>query len=66
MATQTPCQTDGAVFGIEVTPSTVSVIVELPHDLCLDEDSEALLVANLHNVVELALAPHWPKSKSTP
>lgn len=63
MAVETPCQTHGAVYGIEVTDREVTVTVELPAPLDLAGEQEALLVANLHNALELVLAPYWPGAR---
>lgn len=60
MATETPCQTDGAVYGFAITDDTVMCHVELPFSLALTDDELALLKANLHNALELVLARYWP------
>jgi len=59
-ALETECQTPGAVYDTEIGPKDVKVDVKLPGELDLDEDQAELLEKNLHNVVELALAPHFP------
>lgn len=58
-ALETECQTPGAIYDTEIGPKDVKVDVKLPGELDLDEDQAELLEKNLHNVVELALAPHF-------
>jgi len=58
-ALETECQTPDAVYDTEITPKDVKVDVKLPHELDLDEGQAELLEKNLHNVVELVLAPHF-------
>lgn len=59
MATETPCQTSDAIYGISLTNRLVSCEVEIPFDLNLTADQAALLEANIHNALELVLAPYW-------
>lgn len=59
MAMQTPCQTSGAIFHTEVSERRVSVSVDLPMALELDEAAAELLEANLHNAMELVLARYF-------
>jgi len=63
MALATPCQTSGSVFKIHTSPKRVVVDVEIPWDNTIDltEDEAKILEANLHNAVELALAPYFKK-----
>ena len=56
MAIATRCQTPGAVFHIAIHPRTVTVSVDLPHDLDLDAELAEILEANLHNAAELVMA----------
>jgi len=55
MANKTECQTPGAIFHTEIKPKKVSISVDLPNDLNLDEKQAALLKTNLHNAMELVL-----------
>jgi len=57
MAQETPCQTPGATYHILIEDQAITVGVDLPQPLSLSEDQARLLEANLHNAVELALAP---------
>lgn len=59
MAIETKCQTNGAMFHTQIQDEKVSVNVALPFPLNLTEEQAKLLEANLHNAVELALAPHF-------
>lgn len=58
-AHETPCQTPGAVYDTSITDSSVTLSVELPGTLDLDEDAAKHLEDNLHNAVELVLATQW-------
>lgn len=55
----TRCQTPGAVFHIAISERSVSAIVDLPCALDLTEEGAAILEANIHNAMELALAPYF-------
>jgi hypothetical protein len=57
MALKTRCQTPEAMFTIAISRTAVSVRAELPFGIDLTESQAELLEANLHNAVELALAP---------
>lgn len=59
MAISSPCQTDGAVYGIQISDDTIMCHVELPFQLGLNETEVELLRTNLHNAVELVLARYW-------
>jgi hypothetical protein len=59
MAVRTPCQTPGAIFHVSITDRRVSVAVDIPHSLNLTAADARQLDADLHNVVELALARWW-------
>lgn len=56
MALATPCQTPGAVYHTRIQDDRITVEIDLGHDLILDDESAAILEANLHNAVELVLA----------
>ena len=60
-AVKTDCQTPDAQFHIKVADKKVSVEVDLPKSLDLSEDDAKLLEANLHNAIELVLAPYFKK-----
>lgn len=59
MAIETPCQTPGAQFHISIEARRVTVSVDMPHRFSLTDEQAETLDANLHNAVELVLAPHW-------
>lgn len=59
MAEPTACQTPGATFNTWVDPLTVMVSVDLPFALALSEEQAKILEANMHNAVELVLAPYF-------
>ena len=58
-AVRTECQTPDANYNIEISDDKVSVEVELPMDLDLTEDEAKLLESNIHNAMELVLAPYF-------
>lgn len=59
MAQETLCQTPGAVFHTKINPQSVGVSVELPKKLELTEQQAELLEKNIHNAMELVLAPYF-------
>jgi hypothetical protein len=59
MAMQTVCQTPSTWFTTHISGSDVSVLIELPFDLNLDEDDAELLEKNIHNAMELVLARYF-------
>ncbi len=62
MANATPCQTSGAIFHIAVNDKSVSCKVELPMELKLSEEQAEILETNIHNAMELVLAPYFFKT----
>jgi hypothetical protein len=58
-ALKTPCQTPGAVYDTHIAPTEISVDVKLPEAWDLTESEADELEKNIHNVMELALAPHF-------
>lgn len=60
-AVKTECQTPDAQFNIEISTDKVSVEVELPMELDLTEEEAKLLESNIHNAMELVLAPYFLK-----
>lgn len=62
MAIQTKCQTPGAQFTTKVSPHSVLCEVKFPNKELLLEPHEAeLLMNNMHNAMELVLAPYFKK-----
>jgi hypothetical protein len=59
MAVETPCQTPGAQFHTAISNRRIAVSVDLPGPLRLSAAQAAVLDANLHNALELVLAPYW-------
>jgi hypothetical protein len=59
MAIATDCQTPGAEFTTHVRRLGISVHVVFGQVMELDEDQAKLLEANLHNAIELVLAPYY-------
>lgn len=61
MAVKTPCQTPGAVFHTNISSRNITLSIDLPKDLKLDESEAVLLGNNLHNAAELVLAKYFSK-----
>lgn len=59
MAIKTVCQTPGAIFHTKIKPKTIECKVDLPYPLDLTEEQAKLLEANLHNILEIALARYF-------
>jgi hypothetical protein len=64
MANATPCQTNGAQFHVEVGDNKVSIAVDIPFSLDLSEKDAETLETNMHNAMELVLAPYFVKKNS--
>ncbi len=64
MAVKTICQTPGAVFHTTINKKTVSCTVDLPTPLNLTESQAQLLDSNIHNAMELVLAPYFTEQKT--
>jgi hypothetical protein len=61
LAVPTPCQTPGAIFHVHVTDGEIAIRVEVP--LSFSEAEAELLDANLHNAIELVLAPFFKEKR---
>ena len=57
MALKTACQTPGAQYTTIIKGDKIQVQVELPFRNSLTEEQAVLLEANMHNAMELCLAP---------
>lgn len=66
MAVATTCQTPGAWFHVRVHSGGVEASVTFPGPVRLDEAGAALLEANVHNALELALARYFPVTGGLP
>lgn len=62
MAVETPCQTDGANFTTHITNRGLVVIVDFGRFIELNEEEATVLDANIHNALELVLAPYFKES----
>lgn len=65
MAIETKCQTDGAVYNIEISSSEINISVKVPFELELTEDEAKLLESNIHNVLELVLSKYFTEKSET-
>lgn len=59
MAKATECQTDGAIYGLVITPKQITVDIELPEPIFWDTHELEILKANLHNAMELVMARYF-------
>lgn len=59
MAMETPCQTDGAMFSIHVMTTGISARVTFGKNIELTKEQAIILQANIHNALELVLAPYF-------
>lgn len=55
----TECLTSGAQFNTQIEPSRVSISVDMPFDLNIDEEEAIKLETLLHNAVELVLSRYF-------
>ncbi len=62
-AVKTKCQTAGAVYQTQITENNITVNIKIPFNLDLNKSEAKLLEDNIHNVLELVLAPHFLKKK---
>ena len=60
-AVRTECQTGGAVYKIDISEDNITAVVNLPFELQLDKDEAKLLESNIHNALELVMAPYFKK-----
>lgn len=63
MAIESPCQTPGTVYETNVSAGEVSVTLTFEHPLSLTGDQIAVLKVNLHNALELVMAPFFGESR---
>jgi hypothetical protein len=59
MAMETRCQTPGATYKSRITEYGVTVAVRYGKKLDLTEQEAELLEQNIHNALELVLAPYY-------
>jgi hypothetical protein len=62
MAIKTPCQTPGAVFHTKISLKKIESSIDLPNELPLTKEEAKVLEANIHNAMEMALAPYFTKT----
>ena len=55
----TKCLTSGAYFDTRIEPDRVSIAVEMPFSLDIDEDEAKELETLLHNAVELVMSRYF-------
>ena len=55
----TECLTSGAQFSTQIEPRKVSISVDIPFDLNINEEEAVKLETLLHNAVELVLSRYF-------
>ena len=55
----TKCLTSGAYFSTHVEPRRVSIAVDMPFELDIDEEEAIELETLLHNAVELVMSRYF-------
>jgi hypothetical protein len=58
-AVKTECQTPGTQYQIDISDKAISVNIELPMKLDIDEEEAKLLESNLHNAIEIVLSKYF-------
>lgn len=58
-AIKTACQTKDAVYNIDISDNSIDIKIKLPFDLDINEKEAKTLEANLHNLIEIALAKYF-------
>ena len=64
MAVETKCQTPGVIFNTHTHNNVICVELSLPFNFNLDEQEAEPLEMNIHNALELVLAPHFKNRQS--
>jgi hypothetical protein len=63
MALETPCQTPDAIYKTQMYnilgQFMLNIGIEFPFPLNLTEEQAEILEKNIHNALELVLAPHF-------
>jgi hypothetical protein len=59
VAQKTRCLTNGAVFHTAISSKKVSISVDLPFNLDIDESEADILTRLLHNQLETILRFYW-------
>lgn len=59
MAMKTQCQTPDASFSMHLTSTYMDVSVDFGRSINLTQQQAELLEANIHNALELVLAPYY-------
>ena len=59
MAIETACQTPGLVYTTQIHDTGLTVVVNFNRVNYFTEDEAEILDANIHNALELVLAPYF-------
>ncbi len=58
-AQDTKCQTPDVVYNIDISDEKISITLDLPKSLRLDEEEAELLEKNIHNSLEIVLSKYF-------
>jgi hypothetical protein len=58
-AQETKCQTPDVVYNISISDEKISITLDLPKSLQLDEEEAELLESNIHNSLEIVLSKYF-------
>jgi hypothetical protein len=65
-AQETKCQTPDVVYNIDISDEKISITLDLPKSLRLDEEEAELLETNIHNSLEIVLSKYFTNMNETP
>jgi hypothetical protein len=66
MAQKTNCMTPGTIYSTHISPTSIVLKVDFPQHFVLYEEEVKQLEKNLHNAVELVLAPMFVRAGLLP
>jgi hypothetical protein len=58
-AQETKCQTPDVVYNISISDEKISITLDLPKSIQLDEEEAELLESNIHNSLEIVLSKYF-------
>jgi hypothetical protein len=61
-AQETKCQTPDVVYNISISDEKISITLDLPKSIQLDEEEAELLESNIHNSLEIVLSKYFTNS----
>lgn len=58
-ALETPCQTPGVEYNINISENKINIEIDLQTSLNIDENEAEILEANIHNSIEVILSKYF-------